>query len=232
MPPMSGSPYILSVSARDYAATLAALAVVFICIHLGLYFYNYHVEELPWLLLQLFDLDEENNIPTWYSSFILLNVAFFVLITSQQSGLKKRMHWRIIAAGFLLLAIDEVAGMHETFNSSIEINWAIPGAILVLFLAAAYVPFLLSLRAKLALLFVLSGAIFVSGAIVTELLSEDMESDSWGYAMAVALEEGLEMFGALLFLYVNLRELGKNGMDGAEGKDGIVAIETRIVQTD
>jgi len=217
---MSLSQHQLTISARSYSATLAALAAVFICIHLGLYFYNYHVEELPWLLLQLFDLDEENNIPTWFSSFILLNVAFFVYLQTQAPGLEKRTHWLVIAIGSLILSLDEVAGMHETFNSSIEINWAIPGAILVLFLAAAYVPFLLSLRGKLALLFILAGIIFVSGAIITELLSADMESDSWGYALAVALEEGLEMFGALLFLYLNLKELAH---------DGRVTVSTHII---
>lgn len=197
----------ITISTRDYIASLVALAVVFICVHLGINYYNYQVEELPWLLIQMFELDEENNLPTWFSSFILLNVAFFVYVSSYRPNLPKRAHWRFIAFGFLVLAIDEVAGMHETFNSSIEINWAILGAILVLFIAAAYVPFLLSLRGKLALLFILAGALFISGAIITELLSEDMDSDSWGYAVAVALEEGLEMFGALLFLWLNLKEL-------------------------
>lgn len=204
---MTTASHQLILSTRDYTASLIALAVVFICVHLGINYYNYHVEELPWLLIQMFELDEENNLPTWFSSFILLNVAFFVYISSNRPGLNKKAHWRFIATGFLILAIDEVAGMHETFNSSIEINWAIPGAILILFVAAAYVPFLLSLRGKLALLFILAGALFVSGAIITELLSEDMDSDSWGYALAVALEEGLEMFGVLLFLWLNLKEL-------------------------
>lgn len=207
------------VSVQDYTISLFVLAAVFITVHLGLYFYNYQVEELPWLLLQLFDLDEENNLPTWFSSFVLLNIAFFVHLSAKRPDLEKRAHWQCMAIGFLVLAIDEVAGLHETFNTSIEINWAIPGAILVLFLTAAFVPFLLSLRKKLALLFIISGALYISGAIVTELLSEDMDSDSWSYAMAVALEEGLEMFGALLFLRVNLRELATQGF---------VQVETEI----
>lgn len=199
----------LTVSVREYTTSLFVLASVFVLLHLGLYYYSYHVEELPWLLLQMFDLDEENNLPTWFSSFILLNASFFVYLSSKRPLLEKKGHWTFIALGFFLLAVDEVAGMHETFNSSIEMNWAIPGAILVLFLAAAFVPFLLSLRGKLALLFILSGVLFVSGAIVTELLSEDMDSDTWGYAMAVALEEGLEMLGVLLFLRLNLLELSE-----------------------
>ena len=215
---MSTSNYHLQLNVRVYTLLLLATAVLLVAIHTGLYLYNYQLEELEWLLLQLFDLDEENNLPTWFSSFILLNSAFFVYLASLQPNLEKRAHWRFIAFGFLLLAIDEVAGMHESFNSSIEINWAIPGAILVLFIFAAYVPFLLSLRGKLALLFILSGALFVSGAIITELLSEDMDSDSWGYALAVALEEGLEMFGVLLFLGVNLQEMAKQGSVAVEAQ--------------
>ena len=208
---MQDSSYRLQISIREYTSTLLALALVLVTIHVGLYIYNYQAEELPWLLLQLFDLDEENNIPTWFSSFLLLNSAFFLYIYSGCEQLRKKFYWRFMAAGFFLLAIDEVAGLHETFNSSIEINWAIPGAILVLFLGVAFVPFLLSLPGKLAVMFVLSGFLYVSGAIIVELLSEDLDSDSLVYMLAVAVEEGLEMLGALLFLATVLNEMRSSG---------------------
>jgi len=204
---MSTDKFQLTVVARDYTVTLLVLALVFVSIHTGLYYYNYQVEELPWLLLQLFDLDEENNIPTWFSSFLLLNNAFFLYLYSCQVGLQKRVHWSLLAAGFLLLALDEVAGLHETFNSSIEMNWAIPGAILVLFVSVIFVPFLLSLPRRLALLFIIAGFLYISGAIIVELLSEDMDSDSLAYTFAVALEEGLEMVGAWFLLRVLLKEM-------------------------
>lgn len=213
---MQDSNYQLQISIREYTSTLLVLALVLVTIHVGLYIYNYQAEELPWLLLQLFDLDEENNIPTWFSSFLLLNSAFFLYIYSAGEQLQKKFHWRFLAAGFFLLAIDEVAGLHETFNSSIEMNWAIPGAILVLFLAVAFVPFLLSLPRKLAVMFVLSGFLYVSGAIIVELLSEDLESDSLVYMLAVAVEEGLEMIGALLFLATVLNEMRSGGSEQSE----------------
>ena len=112
-----------------------------------------------------------------------------------------------MSVGFLVLAIDEVAGMHETFNSSIEMNWAIPAAILVAVVGVAFIPFLLRLRRGLAGMFILSGFVFVSGAIIVELLSEEMDSDSLAYIMAVAVEEGLEMLGAWLFLVTLLKEM-------------------------
>lgn len=213
---MPNSNYRLDISIKEYTSTLLVLALVLVVIHTGLYIYNYQVEELPWLLLQLFDLDEENNIPTWFSSFLLLNCGFFLYVLSWDERQQKKFHWRLMGAGFFLLAIDEVAGLHETFNSSIEMNWAIPGAILVLFVAVAFVPFLLSLPRKLSVIFVLAGFLYVSGAIIVELLSEDMDSDSLGYMLAVAVEEGLEMMGALLFLTAVLNEMKRGGNEQTE----------------
>jgi hypothetical protein len=204
---MSESNYQLSINSKAYGRIVLVVAVLLVSIHLGLYVYNYQVEELQWLLLQMFDLDEENNLPTWFSSFLLLNNSFFLGLVARSQNIQDKLQWTLMSAGFFILAIDEVAGFHETFNSSIEMNWAIPGAILVLLVAAAFIPFLLRLRRGLAGMFILSGIVFVSGAIVIELLSEEMDSDSLAYMMAVAVEEGLEMLGAWLFLVTLLKEM-------------------------
>ncbi|MFK7865403.1 MAG: hypothetical protein AB8B95_14390 [Pseudohongiellaceae bacterium] len=204
---MTETRFSLDVSVRDYSVTILSLALVLVAIHLGLYFYHYQVDELPWLLRQLFDLDEENNIPTWYSSFLLTNNAFFLYLYATQKEVVKRAYWSLLAAGFLLLAVDEVAGIHETLNTAIEMNWAILGAIAVLFVGVLFVPFLLSIPKRLALLFIVSGSLYFSGALLVELLSEDLDSDSLVYALAVAAEEGLELIGAWLFLNVLLNEM-------------------------
>jgi hypothetical protein len=209
---MKSRSHTLNIPVISYVSTLSAIALVLLGTHLGLYLYHYLRDELPWLLLQLFDLDEENNLPTWFSSFLLLNNAAFLWLASRQSGVKKPGSWSLLAIGFLILAIDEVAGLHETFHTMIDINWAIPGGILVAIVACFFVPFLVSLPRKLALLFILSGGIFVSGAILAELLSEDLDVESIEYACAVFVEEGLEMSGALLFLFVNMRRLAKEGI--------------------
>lgn len=207
---MPDTHYQLSLNVRDYMAMMFATGLMLILIHVGLYLYNYLNDELPWLLLQLFDLDEENNIPTWFSSFLLLNNAFFLFLISTKETLEKKGHWRFLAYAFLLLAVDEVAGLHESFNSSVEVNWAIPGAIVTMLIGVAYVPFLLSLQRSLALKFMLAGFLYVSGVILVELLSEDMDSDTLAYCLAVAVEEGLEMLGAWYLLFVLLSELKRD----------------------
>lgn len=193
----------ITASIRPYLILLACLVVVFITVHLGLNIYNYEVEEVPWLLLQLFELDEENNLPTWFSSFLLLNNAVVLFVASTQAK-QHQTQWLILAIGFLLLSVDEVAGLHETFHTAIDTNWTIYAAILVGIIGLALIPFLLALPRQIAILFVLSGTLYLSGALLVEWLSRDMDEESLRYAIAVALEEGLEMVGALCFLAVNL----------------------------
>ena len=142
---------------------------------------------------------------------MITSVAFFLYIYSIQQEVVKRSYWGLLSAGFLLLAIDEVAGLHETLNTAIEMNWAILGAIAVLFVGVLFVPFLLAIRRRLALMFMFSGMLYFSGAILVELLGEDLDSDSLLYAFTVALEEGLELIGAWIFLNVLLGEMSVEG---------------------
>jgi len=217
---LSSASYQIRLNVTDYTSVLLATIVVFVLTHLGLYSYNYQVAEIHWLLIQIFDLDDEHNLPTWFSSFLLLNCSFFLLLKACSNRVELEFYWWLLAAGFLVLAIDEVAGIHESFNSATEILWAIPAAIMLAFVAVAFVPFLLKLRRNLAGMFILSGFTFVSGAIIVEILSVDMDSDSQGYALATALEEGLEMLGAWLFIRTMMRELS----DGTS-VDAVVSIE-------
>lgn len=163
------------------------------------------------VFLQLFELDEENNLPTWFSSYLLLNNALVLWLIAASKSDAYRIYWIVLAIGFVVLSIDEVAGLHETFNTAIDTNWAIFGGLIVLGVGVCMIPFLLSLPFRLALWFIISGSIFIGGAIGVELLSEDLNEETMTYAYASALEEGMEMLGALLFLFVNLKEMKNNG---------------------
>ena len=196
----------LKLPTRAYSATLLFISIGLVAIHCSLHYYHHEIEEVPWLIMQLFDLDEENNLPTWFSGFLLLNNALLLFSYSQTSGISHRLQWKLLALGFLVLSIDEVAGLHESFHSAIDMNWAIPAGLLVTLVGLTFIPFLLSLNRRLALMYLLSGSMYVFGAIGIELMSEDMDSESLAYGFATAVEESFEMIGALLFLIVNLHE--------------------------
>ena len=220
---MAENSYHLKIDSNSYLKFLAAVVVLFVLIHCALNYYNYQISETQWLIHQLFDLDEENNLPTWFSSFLLANNALALYVISQGGNEKYNKQWLGLALGFLILSIDETAGLHESFNTAVEFNWAIAGGVLVFIFALAYIPFLLSLDRRLAFWFVLSGTIFISGALGIELLAADMDEDAMSYGFATALEEGLEMLGALLFLRANLQQV--NNFNGQLSKNMDITID-------
>jgi hypothetical protein len=204
--------YELSISCRGLTGVLLAVAITLLACHAALWVYHYRVAELNWLWLQLFDVDQENNLPTWFSQFLLILASALLWIRARdkvsQAG-PFRGHWYVLSGGFLLMAVDEVAGVHESINSVIIVSWAIPAAGLVLLIGLAFVPFLLHLPRPTALLFGVAGALYLAGAIGAEIVGNAMVRDllqnTLGYKLNTMAEESLEMFGMILFLYALLR---------------------------
>jgi hypothetical protein len=197
---------------------LSVIAAVLLLIHIGLTVYHYTVSELPWMIRQLFDVDEENNIPTWYSSINLLLAAGFTLLLARRKQAEKdpwAAYWLFLAYGFLLLSLDEMAGLHESFNSVTETAWAVYAIVPVLLVAGVYLRFLFHLPTPTAVLFMLSGVIFVGGAVGVELYTEPYlendELDTLAYNLWTPLEEGMEMYGVILFMHALLHYMAAGG---------------------
>jgi len=158
----------------------------------------------------MFDVNEENNLPTWFSGFSLLISVFFLwIVTNHKRAAKDQMasRWTVLLAGFFFLAVDEIAGIHETINSIVDPTWAYGGAIIVLIVGLYFLPFLKSLPKPTLVTFVIAGAIFVGGAVGMEIIGEPMESDSLLYNLTTMVEEGMEKFGIILFTRALIRYL-------------------------
>lgn len=186
---------------------LAATCGVLLLIHIVLTVTHYRFVELPWLLRELFDVDEEESVPTWFSSSLLLLTSVVLFVTAhlaRQSKDKNSLYWFVLGLGFVFMSVDEIAGFHETLNSLTETSWAVPGMIVALVVGLMYMKFLSALPVPTAMRFVMSGAIFVGGAIGVELATEpylyDDALDTLGYNLWTPVEEGMEMGGVILFL--------------------------------
>ena len=180
----------LVVSTRRLALTLALAVLVLSFASLAAQFLMYvWGREGLLAFLPVFNVGEDANIPTWYSSFTLLLCS--ILLATIAAAKKRQsdrytLHWGVLAGIFLLMSVDEVARMHEhvgeVFKSLLEgvgftpsgfvyFTWVIPGAVFVFIVALAYLRFLLSLPRKTATLFLLAGALFVAGALGMEMIS-------------------------------------------------------------
>ena len=169
-------------------------------------------------LTDLLRLNGEANLPTWYSSAGLLACAalLFTIATAKRT-LRDRFttHWYVLAAGFAYISLDETAQIHDAIIG-VRLNerfhlpgfaffFVIPGAIITLVVFLSYLSFLRSMPGRSRALFLLSGAIFVGGAIVMEsvggALSSVFDWRAWPTTLAILLEEGMEMAGVGLFIY-------------------------------
>src|ERR1044071_1537856 len=81
----------------------------------------------PPLLNPLFDLDGEANIPAWFSSAQLLAIALTLWVTNRfrsDHTMPSRLFLNLLAAGFLVLSLDETAQIHETITGIIGSRYA------------------------------------------------------------------------------------------------------------
>jgi hypothetical protein len=80
-------------------------------------------------------------------------------------------HWYGLAAGFALMSIDEVAGLHETFNMLITGTWVVPALLFVAAVVVVYGGFIFHLPRRTRLLMMGAGAVYFGGALGIEHLS-------------------------------------------------------------
>ncbi len=189
-------------------------------VHIALQAFHYYISELPWLLRELFDVDEEESFSTWFSAIILFIASFLLFLIARSPTVKKdkfSKHWYGLAIGFATLSMDEVVGLHETFNTITEVAWTVPFTYLAAALFAVYWKFLLHLPNKAKKDFLTAGAIFISGGLLVEHLAdyyvEIYEMDNFGYQVLTGFEESLEMVGVILFIKALLEYISLENPD-------------------
>lgn len=180
--------------------------------------------EGPWWierLLRLVDLDRENNLPTWYSStalFMSAVLAGLIGWAKQHEGESYAKHWLVLAGIFLLLSADEAASLHEmTSVMAISLlkraglmsdyffyGWVVFGIGAVIIGAGVYLKFLIDLPKSTRRWFLFAGFLFAGGAIGPEMLEAKIfaveNKVTMAFALLVVVEEGMEMFGVMVFI--------------------------------
>jgi len=171
----------------------------------------------------LLDLDGEGNLPTWWSSFLLLVAAALLGVIAGQHATRGGgdvRHWAALAAIFLGLSIDETAQIHELVGKhvhrllatrgTLRFAWVIPGALFVAVVGFTYLRFLGRLPPATRRRVAVAGAVYVGGALGLELL-ESAAVERWGRGAAWAalstLQEIAEMVGVVLFIHALLAHL-------------------------
>ena len=216
----------IAVSPRKIIKYLAIAVIFFTLISTGIqiskYVFNYRED---WM--DLFNLDRELNFPTWYSALTIVFCAILLRIIAlgkKQQGDRYARDWQLLSIIFFILAIDEVVSIHEILiipEVSEALNlpwflhsmWVIPGLVFVVWFARRFSKFVRHLPLKSRQQFILAACIYISGALVMEMVgshfAESIGQQHILYAAIATVEEVLEMTGIIMFVYALLYYLSQ-----------------------
>jgi len=169
------------------------------------------------LYVRITDVDRELSVPSWFQSMVLLACAAALWTVADEvrhAGGRWDRHWRLLAAAFAYLSIDELAGLHELASIPIRTAFGLDGVLrfawilvavpLVLAFVAVLVPFLRALPRPTLMAISICGALYVGGAVGLEMvggvLTERGGMDTLAYSAEASVEELCEMLGMTFFL--------------------------------
>jgi len=183
-------------------------------------------------LINFLFVDSERNLPTLFSAIMLIEaavllLALFAVERRKASGLT--VYWLFLTLLFFLMAADEVVQGHEKliplfrnrfgFSGVLYFAWLVPAIPFVLAVAGFYIRFLRVIERRIAMLFVLSGAIYLTGAVGFEMAAGVIVTHFGRhtalYMVETHLEETLEMMGAAVFIYSLLTAMKLRGIHWA-----------------
>lgn len=163
-------------------------------------------------------VDYEQNLPSYFNALLLLMASVFtgLIHLLQKKTNKEGFKWWLLSLAFLFLSVDESASIHEFFVKFLPMYvgiggegifrnaWVIVYGLGAIAFAIYLIPSLLKLPPDLLKGMILSGAVYVGGAIGVEMIGSWYVSHAGdaniGYAALATLEESLEMAGLILFI--------------------------------
>jgi hypothetical protein len=191
------------------------------------------------LLRYLFDVGREGNVSTFYSAILLATCSLLLYVIYRSGKISKDrywMYWLSLVIIFAYLALDEAAGLHELpsdvlreylltletgfANLFVPTPWVLPAGLAVLVVGSLYLRFLFALPRRSAWLFAGAGLVYLSGAVLFEMLAWHYLFWKGGldyarhfsdvhYVLLTSIEELLEMGGAILFIYGLLSHMAR-----------------------
>ncbi len=200
---------------------------------------------------ELANINREANIPTWYSTALLLAAAVLLLIVAlsrRQAG-QPYLGWAGLAAIFTYISMDEAGTIHEKLTPILQeqlnltgffyFGWIIVGIAAVLVVGLIYLPFVWRLPPRTRRWFLLAGALYVGGALFVESISANLwflnDGTSLRFSAVGTLEEWMEMMGVITLIYAVLEyirtEIGAVALVVAAPKKAAVATPVSALPT-
>ncbi len=234
---------------------LGAILAVLVFLHLMVAFCHMVLHIRVGALTQLVDMDMESNLPTFFNALLFFIAAALFHVHGRSSARSERWGWFLMVALFIFLGFDEGSQIHEKFGSFtmrllsrsdmdqgtlawLRNGWIIPYAAAVVALVLTLGRWFLRLEPLLRRGLLISGAVYVAGAIGFEMAGSKVgwtctpqdsslfpwmpcelyndPSSCWlfmepAYLFACTMEETLEMTGLILCIHFLMRQFERKG---------------------
>lgn len=175
-------------------------------------------------LIPAFDLGGERNIPSWVSSALMFTNALaagWLARESLDDADPDAWRWVVLCLFCGWCSLDEIVGIHESWTRPLRealnlsgilyYGWVVPGLAVIAALLAVFWKFMRRLQPATCLLLIVAAFLYFGGAIGVEMVSGYYHSHvgkaNLVYALMVAVEETLELFGMTALLEALLTEL-------------------------
>ncbi len=180
-----------------------------------------NTDEVIITVIDLWSVNAEQTIPTWYSILLLFTAAVilgliaFAHVTSRE---RNTLYWAGLSVIFFYLSMDEGAVIHEIASDWVQANfevsgfltfgWQIVAAPLVILFGLVYLRFLMRLPARTRYQFILAAMVYIGGALFVESISANQYDIGGGvtfeYLAIATVEEFCEMLGVVIFIHALL----------------------------
>ena len=171
------------------------------------------------LFLFTFFFEFEKNIPTLFSSFILLSAGLLMSYLSRQKkeiDAKLGTFWKALGYVFIYLAADEWFSLHEILNQFGKYSfpsWLVFYVPLALVIGLLCVKPLFRVPSALRNQIILAGLLYSCGAVLFEFVNAKVGAFQFSdirYQVILFLEDGLEMLGVLVLIRALISYLRKD----------------------
>lgn len=228
----------LALNTKKIITILSVITAILVILSaIGSFIFNYlnYQSSVAAFYVKLFDLNTEGNLPTLFSTLILMFASVLlalIFIKRKISNHPDRNYWIFLSVIFLFLALDESLQIHEKVTNLINLIgnegnvtsiserpgflryvWVVPYLLVVLGLGLFLYKFLFRLPSRIRNLFFISGIIFVSGAIGLEFMEgyyDTLLGTNYYTVVLYTFEEAMEMIGVVIFIYALLTYLSEN----------------------
>lgn len=176
---------------------------------------------LKFYFIDLFNVNQEGNIPSLYSFLALLFCSILLFTIALGKKIERAPylgHWIALSLIFLFLSLDENLQIHEQLAAPVKslgnlpaifhYAWVLPFSFLVGIFILSYIKFVRHLPEVIRNLFILAGSLYIGGALGMELVSGYYffyhGQFNFMFQLLVTVEELMEMLGIIVFIHALL----------------------------